>query len=209
MSGALFICYNKIKKIWFMNFLKQNLMKFLWQQTVASGGDTPVGGDAGAPEVGQSTEGHSSALAKDKADDPPFSPPTGRPGFKRSWANYFFVFLAVVLLAFFVFRGLGRARETKQSETIVQNALAIAKGLQYFASDYERFPQALEFENPAVMRDYFSAFPPQEFISPYCPGTWSYARPASGSYELSFCLPKEAEGFVQGWNKIAGKQEAK
>src|SRR3989344_4938494 len=126
---------------------------------------------------------------------------------KQNLVNYFFIFLAAILLAFFIFRGISGARLAKQSETIVQNARATAKGLQYFFSDHERFPQAQEFVNAAVMRDYFSVFPPEKFASQQCPETWAYTRPTPGNYELGFCLPKDSGGFAQGWNKIVGKQE--
>ena len=126
---------------------------------------------------------------------------------KQNLINYFFVFLAAALFVFFVFRAINSAKLEKQSEAVVRNAFTISRGLQFFSSDQERFPQALEFENAAVMQDYFSVFPPEEFVSQECPKTWAYTRPTPGNYELSFCIPKATGGFARGWNKIAGKQE--
>lgn len=126
---------------------------------------------------------------------------------KQNLINHFIVFLVFCFAVLLVSRGILNAKLAKQSQTTAANAQTVSQGMRFFFKDFERFPQALEYESASVMRDYFTQFPPKEFISSGCPQTWVYSRPTPENFELNFCLQKDAGDFARGWNKISGRAD--
>ncbi len=115
--------------------------------------------------------------------------------------------VAVVLLLA-VFWGVGSGRLQAQGGLVLQNAQSLQAGLRYFYADQNRFPTAEEFQDQNLMLSYFNAFPPAELAAGPCSGSFSYKRPAAGSYELDFCLPASSGGLTAGWHAISGQPPA-
>lgn len=109
--------------------------------------------------------------------------------------------VAVILLLAAVWGAvLGKA--LAQSDTVVQTAKNLATGIEFFYNDQNRFPSAAEFQNNNLMLNYFSQFPPSNFVSSNCPESFSYKRLELNSYQLNFCLPRAFGGYRAGWNQL-------
>lgn len=89
-----------------------------------------------------------------------------------------------------------------KSTIVLKNTLALQQGVGYFFSDQNRYPTALEFSDRNIMLDYFSAYPPQSVPGGPCTQSYKYSSANSKAYEIDFCLPRGAQGFPAGWNKV-------
>jgi hypothetical protein len=110
--------------------------------------------------------------------------------------------LAAVILLLAIFWGAAAGKETAQSITLTKIAQNLIFGLQYFYSDQNRFPTALEFSDQNIMLNYFSGFPAVDFPSKLCPQSFVYKRVAADNAQLSFCLPRAAGDYGAGFNML-------
>lgn len=111
--------------------------------------------------------------------------------------------LAVAVVLFWsVSSGISKGKQMAQAQTVVATANSLSAGLQYFYSDQDRFPTALEFSDPSLMLNYFSSFPPPDFISTACSQSYIYKRISTSNFNLSFCLPVAYGNYNSGWNGI-------
>ncbi len=116
------------------------------------------------------------------------------------------VLIAAVILFWTISSAINSGKKIAQAETVASNAQALTKALEYFYNDQERFPSAGEFIDKNSMGLYLSVFPLSDITSETCSQTYSYKRPSTASYELSFCLPKTQSNFNAGWNKFSVKK---
>lgn len=108
--------------------------------------------------------------------------------------------VAVVLLLVLI-GGANAGKTSARAETVAKIAKNLVAGLDDFYRDQDRFPSAAEFSDNNIMLNYFSVFPPQDFLSAKCPGgNFIYKRLDLRHYQLNFCLPKPALGYKAGWN---------
>jgi hypothetical protein len=113
------------------------------------------------------------------------------------------VLAAAVILLLVIFGGWAKGKNQAQATLGLSNAQEIAKGLQYFYSDNNRFPSAAEFQdNRNLMLNYFSSFPPADIPSAQCPQNFSYQRPTPVTFKFNFCLPSAQGDFSAGWNQL-------
>lgn len=112
--------------------------------------------------------------------------------------------VAVVLLLV-IFQGLNKGKQAAQAQIIAQGAQNLAAGLKYFYNDQNRFPSATEFADQNIMLNYFSAFPPTNFVSAACSQSFIYKRISQTNFQLNFCLPRGVGGYNDGWNMINGQ----
>ena len=110
--------------------------------------------------------------------------------------------IVAVILFFAITKGINTGQQVAQAESVVTTAQNLASGLQNFYSDQNRFPTVLEFSDKNVMLNYFSSFPPTDFVSSVCSQSFVYKRTAPDSFQLNFCLPVQSGQSVQGWNVI-------
>ena len=109
----------------------------------------------------------------------------------------------VLVLVLSVLWGTVAGSRAGKSAVILKNALAITQGLSLFYNDQNRYPTGLEFANQAIMLEYFTVFPFADISGGPCEKTFSYYSPNPKNYELSFCLPKAADSFSAGVNKVS------
>ena len=109
-----------------------------------------------------------------------------------------------VVLFWSIFSGINVGHKVAQSKAISQTAKNLNLGLQYFYSDQNRFPSATEFADQNTMRNYFSVFPPADFISSNCSQSFVYKRINEDSFQLNFCLPLANGAHQAGWNTVNG-----
>ena len=119
----------------------------------------------------------------------------------RLLQNLLLGFVALLLVVGISWGYISGARAGK-STIILKNAAALQTGLGHFFSDQNRYPTVLEFADRNIMLNYFSAFPPVAVFGGACSQTYNYTSATSKTFELDFCLPKAASGFVAGWNKV-------
>lgn len=112
------------------------------------------------------------------------------------------VLLLAVILLWEIVAGMQSGKNLAQARVIVSNAGQISQGLEYFFSDQDKFPKPIQFHDRNLMINYFSAFPPQEFLSKVCSKTFQYQQLAEKAFELDFCLPIALQNNHSGWNKI-------
>ncbi len=116
------------------------------------------------------------------------------------------VFVLVLTFVMVIWQGMESARKTVQAEVITANIKALTNGLDFFYSDFDRFPTVVEFQKIELMQNYFTMFPPTDIKSKNCDAkSFEYKRPEANSYEIYFCLPVERQNFKTGWNKLVGK----
>ena len=123
---------------------------------------------------------------------------------KQNLLKIILVFASLGLMLISVTLGMAKGKKIAQSRLVVQNFKALNSALQYAYSDMDRFPQATEFSNADLMKNYITPFPLPEFVSGTCPQNWVYRRISQSSYELNFCLPQADEEYSAGWNKFSG-----
>lgn len=126
---------------------------------------------------------------------------------KKIWLGLTVIITAVILF-FSLLWGISAGQQLAQAGLVAANANSIARGLQFFYQDQNRFPTAIEFQNRNIMLGYFNNFPPMEFISSGCPGSFIYKRTSSQKFQLDFCLPKAFQNFSRGWNVLQGNPAA-
>jgi hypothetical protein len=112
------------------------------------------------------------------------------------------VLFATVILLWSFTAAFRSGKNVAQSEFVLQTADSLATGLEYFYNDQGRYPSALEFMDQSIMVNYFTVFPPVEFMSQTCQSNFVYKRPTLKNYQLNFCLPKAAAGWPVGWSQI-------
>ncbi len=120
----------------------------------------------------------------------------------KQFYQYATVLLAAVLLLCASWWGYSSGRSAAEAKTVVADAGQIARALDLFYSDQDRFPTVAEFDDQNVMSHYIDRFPPQSFASKTCTSTYRYQRVSSRSYQLLFCLPAKSGNYQKGWNKI-------
>jgi hypothetical protein len=81
---------------------------------------------------------------------------------------------AVFICLLTIFFAFNSGKNRAQSKYVSQNAESLASGLDYFFQDQGRFPTAVEFSNPNIMRDYYSAYPVEDLVSKACPQCFLY-----------------------------------
>ncbi len=108
----------------------------------------------------------------------------------------------VVVLALFlllmIWVGISSGKARAQSKVIVNNAEAIAQGIDYFYSDYDRFPSVLEFQTPELMDSYFEPWPNVEFSGGQCSQSIGYENFRFDEYTLFVCLPAGYKSLPKG-----------
>lgn len=113
-----------------------------------------------------------------------------------------FVTAVVLLVLLCVWIGFRSGKALSQSKLIMANANTLSVGLNYFHSDYDRFPSLLEYQTPNLMAVYFSKWPPMEFDGKLCDGSFEYESSRYNEYVLSVCLPKAKDGGQKGLNRF-------
>lgn len=113
------------------------------------------------------------------------------------------------IFALAVYLGISAGKNQAISKIVIQNAQQIAKGMEHFKNDQDRYPTDFEFSNHDLMGSYFSVFPPASIVSSICPNSFNYSGESATSYVINFCLPKATAGYVLGWNKIISPKEIK
>lgn len=116
--------------------------------------------------------------------------------------KYIGLAILVGLVVFLLWWALLNGSRAAQSRQVVKDATAIVSGLDYFYKDQNRYPSIGEFNDQNVMRQYLSNFPPQDFNSGVCSGSFDYVNTFRDDYELRFCLPKGVKGYKTGWNSF-------
>src|SRR4051812_7858276 len=89
---------------------------------------------------------------------------------------YVTVFGTAVFLLVSLARGAQTGKAQAQAEVTASNAHSLTAAFQSFYQDQDRFPSAVEFSEPNIMRNYLSAFPPVEFTSSACASAFIYTR---------------------------------
>ena len=117
------------------------------------------------------------------------------------------VLIVAVILLLCIITGWSSGKKYSEAETVYKNTASLNQALNFFYSDQNRFPTALEFAENNLMLNYLTAFPPIEFISSNCQQSYVYKRNTKDSFQLSFCLPTALLGFNKGWNTIAGSPQ--
>jgi hypothetical protein len=113
-----------------------------------------------------------------------------------------FIGFVVFLVGLTIWGGFSSGKALARSKLIVANAKAISMGLDYFYADYDRFPSLLEYGTQNLMTTYFSKWPPVEFSSKLCGGSYGYESINYNQYILSVCLPKNIDGAAKGINQF-------
>ncbi len=123
---------------------------------------------------------------------------------KQNFIKIMLVAVSLGLMLLSVSWGMAKGKKIAQSRLLARNFKALNSALQYAYGDMDRFPQATEFSNAELMKNYITPFPLPEFVSATCPQNWVYKRLSQSSYELNFCLPRAEGGYSAGWNKFIG-----
>lgn len=113
-----------------------------------------------------------------------------------------FVGLSVLLLVLFIWLGINSGRARSQSKAIIANSASLTKALNYFYSDYDRYPSSREFNDQQIMQVYLSKYPPISFITGKCQQSYFYDSPSFDIYKFAFCLPQGYAGFKSEWNTV-------
>lgn len=108
-----------------------------------------------------------------------------------------------VILLLTIFSGLKKGKLEAQTEAVLNNTQAINKALEYFFQDQDRYPTAMEFAEPKLMGQYLSLYPIPDIVSENCSNSFRYLRIEPKKYDLFFCLSKDTENSIQGWNKYS------
>ena len=112
--------------------------------------------------------------------------------------------LAAVVLFLAIVWGAGAGKQLAESAVVLQTAQNLSKGLTYFYNDQNRYPTASEFSDQNIMLDYFTIFPPEDYVSKNCPQSFVYKRADQADYSLAFCLPGASGSYAAGWNTLSG-----
>jgi hypothetical protein len=110
--------------------------------------------------------------------------------------------LAAVVLLLAIFWGASAGQQLAESTAISQTAQNLVSGLKYFYKDQNRYPTATEFADQNTMLNYFTVFPPENFVSKNCTQNFIYKRTDVTDFSLSFCLPKAVASYQAGWNTV-------
>lgn len=105
------------------------------------------------------------------------------------------LFLAIIL-------GINNGIKQAQSEVVLKTQSELLSGLQFFYNDQNRYPTVLEYEDKSVMLNYFTNFPPIDFISKTCASSFVYKRDDSQNFVLNFCLPDDSGSYTKGWHMV-------
>lgn len=114
--------------------------------------------------------------------------------------KYIGLAILLALAVFVIWRAVINGSRAAQSRQVLKDATAIKVALDYFYKDQNRYPSIDEFKDQNIMRQYFSNFPPQEFVSGVCDSSFDYVNTFRNDYELRFCMPKGVRGYQTGWN---------
>ncbi|MCL5666336.1 MAG: hypothetical protein M1383_00990 [Patescibacteria group bacterium] len=128
--------------------------------------------------------------------------------FNKKAKLFLTVLAAAVVLLLAALAGISKGRSVSQAKIIAGNAQNLAKGLDYFYNDQNRFPTAVEFQDQNLMLNYFNGFPPANISSAACAETFAYKRPSPQTYQLNFCLPADFAPYHRGWNAITKNYES-
>ncbi len=109
------------------------------------------------------------------------------------------IMAALLLLSLEVAWNSGKS--SAQSKVVLANTKGLQTALDYFYSDQNRFPTAIEFADRNTMIRYATLFPPPDFVSKSCSQSFVYKRASKSSYTLNFCLPKSEGGIKAGWSQ--------
>ncbi len=107
-----------------------------------------------------------------------------------------------VVLFIVIFTSITSGRQSAEAEAILQTVGNLKVGLELFEKDQDRFPSFEEFNSQDIMLNYFSSFPPKNFVSKNCTENFVYKRLSQKNYQLSFCLPRKSGNFNKGWSTI-------
>ncbi|HYV33385.1 MAG TPA: hypothetical protein VE973_00860 [Candidatus Limnocylindria bacterium] len=124
----------------------------------------------------------------------------------RIFSKFNIAIVAVIAVAavflFSVLLGVSQGRAQASAKSVYQTAQVLAKGLDNFFSDQDRFPDSQEFSSSNILLTYFSGLPDNQPASSVCSENFIYKRPQPKSYELDFCLAADVSPYYKGWNKI-------
>ncbi len=112
------------------------------------------------------------------------------------------VIAAVAALGAVLWAGVRSGQARAQSKLIVGNAQAIAQGVNYFYSDYDRYPTVLEFETSQLMGNYLKPWPDIQFSSSRCSESLGYQNLNFKQYILTVCLPAGYGGLPKGLSEF-------
>jgi hypothetical protein len=126
--------------------------------------------------------------------------------FSNKYKSTITVLLAAVILFLAVSMGLRAGQQAAEANTVVQTAKNLVAGFQYFYSDQNRYPSAVEFADSSIMDNYFSNFPPADFTSANCNDNFVYKKISDSNFQLDFCLVTAVSGYQSGWNVINKQQ---
>ena len=121
--------------------------------------------------------------------------------------NFLNSLVVAVVLLLVVFWGINTGKVLAQAEIIGQTSQNVAKSLQFYYQDQNRYPSVLEFSQEDVMLNYLTNFPLPNFASASCSQSFVYKRLSDTEFNLSFCLPAGISGYKSGWNIIDGVPE--
>lgn len=115
--------------------------------------------------------------------------------------------VAVVFL-WAVVTGSSAGQATAQAQIIAGTGKEVFNALQYFYSDQNRYPSAVEFSDQTVMLNYLTNFPLPDLPSANCSESFVYKRADNNNFSLNFCLPRAFGAYSAGWNTVAGTPSA-
>ena len=108
----------------------------------------------------------------------------------------------VLSLVLVIWLGLNSGHARAQSKLIVLNTEALAQGIGFFQSDYDRYPTELEFETEELMGSYFEPWPVTQFSSDLCNQSIEYKNFRFDEYSLNVCLPSGYRGLPKGYSEF-------
>lgn len=107
-------------------------------------------------------------------------------------------YVHIVITIFFIlclmlvgFRAYSNQRLASQTEIVIENTRRLLVGLESYKENYGRYPSEIEFADQNTMLDFFSEFPPKEYLGGVCSQNYFYKNSRPAVYDLRVCLPYE------------------
>jgi hypothetical protein len=122
------------------------------------------------------------------------------PALIRATAIGVFGIIFITVIGFGIRSGYRRA----QSSTVYRNTGELAKALDYFRQDNDRFPSATEFADQNSFGRYLATgFPVKQLSAGACQQSYDYILVNPQDYALTVCLSSEVEGAPAGVTELS------
>jgi choline-glycine betaine transporter len=106
--------------------------------------------------------------------------------------------LFVITVLFGVRSGVRRAQSYAVLDTVAQ----VKQAVDYFYSDNNRYPSAVEFNAASSMGTYLQPFPAHEFRSAGCQQSITYRYTNQQQYQLDYCIPSDVQDSTAGTHTL-------